>query len=404
MKRKVVLSLSICGLLLSTPLASAETLLNDESTQSIKQIESQLQKQNEDIEHITSQQDQLKIKIHDFELKIQGLQINKVQQESEILNLKRSINNLEGAVYEVETSIEKRKEMFKKRALSLQDEDRSMAVLRIILNAESFSDFLGRLGAASTIMENDQAMVDQYEKEQKRLKVLKDDKAKRLEEVKKENEKLKAIEQELLAEKAEQEGLINKLEKSKLNKILSKQQLENRRLELERERQALEEKQQMEWQQRHQVNVSSPVAFSATGYDVRNISAVTAAQIDAMLEGRLKGYGGKYYEVGHKYNINPAFLASISMAETGGTDIDDRNNVGGLMKPGKGKMSFTSIDDCIEYMGLLLIRMYINDGLVTVDQIHTRYSPDGADNDPNNLNSNWVANVYKFMRKAGVSI
>lgn len=43
------------------------------------------------------------------------------------------------------------------------------------------------------------------------------------------------------------------------------------------------------------------------------------------------------------------------MAETGDTAIDERYNVGGLMKHGGGKMSFSSIEECIEYMGLLLL-------------------------------------------------
>lgn len=46
---------------------------------------------------------------------------------------------------------------------------------------------------------------------------------------------------------------------------------------------------------------------SGYNYDARKVSNVTPVQIDSILKGKLNGYGKKYYEVGHKYGIDPAF-------------------------------------------------------------------------------------------------
>lgn len=112
--------------------------------------------------------------------------------------------------------------------------------------------------------------------------------------------------------------------------------------------------------------------------------------------------GEVFYRAGHDFGIDPGFLSAISMAETGGDSnwLRKYNNIGGFIY--NGPMRFASIEDSIHYMGSILTRLYLKDGLVTVEQIHSMYSPVGAANDPTNLNGNWVNNVYAYMGDAGV--
>jgi murein DD-endopeptidase MepM/ murein hydrolase activator NlpD len=140
-------------------------------------------------------------------------------------------------------------------------------------------------------------------------------------------------------------------------------------------------------------------------YDVSQDSGVTGATLNSKLGGRLKGMGGKFDSVGEKYGIDPAFLASIAMHETGnGTSnaIKNKNNVGGIM--GKnGLKSFDSVGSSIDALGSLLKRLYVDQGLTTVEAIQKKYAPNGADNDPTGLNSHWVGGVTKFLEGFGVS-
>ena len=129
--------------------------------------------------------------------------------------------------------------------------------------------------------------------------------------------------------------------------------------------------------------------------DVRKQSGITGKALNTSLKGNLSGYGNDYLVAGQKYEIDPAFLAAVSMHETGNGRVTNGNNVGGMMGS-KGLMSFGSIGEGIDAMAKNLKKLYIDDGLTTPEAIQKRYSPIGASNDPNNLNSNWLSGVTGF--------
>lgn len=145
---------------------------------------------------------------------------------------------------------------------------------------------------------------------------------------------------------------------------------------------------------------------SATS-DVRTISNITASQLDAMLQGRLEGYGSALISVGTKYGIDPLFLAGIAMHETGrGTSpaLINKNNAFGEMSRSGGLRTFSSILESIESAGSFLKRLYIDQGLITPAQIQPKYAPEGASNDPTGLNSNWTSGVTSFWNNFTSSI
>lgn len=399
MKSKKIIGLSIASVVLLAPTVQASTtigtLSNLENEQA--QVKTKIQQENEAIQNIESHQTELNSDLQTLDDRIQELEISIFEQHSEILESKQKVYNLSTATDEIKQRLEKRTSLMKDRALTLQKEHSSVTYLNIIFGAESFSNLLDRLNAIHLIVKSDQSLIKQFESDQEeyeRLYKEQDDKLDQLETL---NANLKKLENELIAEQARKQKLVKVLNESKTNRAENKIKLEEKNGKLQKEIDSLK--------QPINSTYSLPPIEAAGGmynFDVRNMSNLTIEQLESALSGKLKGYGAKYYEVGHKYGIEPAFLVGISMAETGGTAIDHRNNIGGFMKRKGGKMTFSSIDASIEYMGLLLTRLYIRDGLVTVEQIHKRYSPEGASNDPTNLNVNWVSNVYKFMAKAGI--
>jgi uncharacterized FlgJ-related protein len=96
-------------------------------------------------------------------------------------------------------------------------------------------------------------------------------------------------------------------------------------------------------------------------------------------------------------------LAAIAVHETGnGTSsaAKNKNNIGGMM--GKnGLMSFSSLEEGIDKMASNLKRNYIDQGLTTIQQIQKKYAPNGAANDPTNLNSYWTSGVNKYYKMFG---
>ena len=133
----------------------------------------------------------------------------------------------------------------------------------------------------------------------------------------------------------------------------------------------------------------------------------TAADLDEYLKGRgvLEGKGEKLIELQNKYGISASFLAAIAISESNGVGkfAKNYNNVTGITMPGgKGFRNFNSVEECLEYTAKLLKEQYVGRGLTTIAQIHSKYCPIGADNDPGNLNVNWGYNVGTKMTDMAV--
>ncbi|MBL4952092.1 glucosaminidase domain-containing protein [Neobacillus sp. YIM B02564] len=139
-------------------------------------------------------------------------------------------------------------------------------------------------------------------------------------------------------------------------------------------------------------------------YNVKRISAVTASELNKVLGGKLKGHGADFVRTGKKYGIDPAFLAAISMHETGnGTSSAIRrlNNVGGIMTAdGRKIRHFKSVAASIDSLGSLLKRRYLPIGKDTPAKIQPMYCPVGAKNDPGGLNKYWLNGVVHYWQKA----
>lgn len=66
-----------------------------------------------------------------------------------------------------------------------------------------------------------------------------------------------------------------------------------------------------------------------------------------------------------------------------------------------GLMSFSSLEEGIDKMASNLKRNYFDKGLTTIEQIQKKYAPNGAANDPTNLNSYWTSGVTKYYKMFG---
>lgn len=145
-------------------------------------------------------------------------------------------------------------------------------------------------------------------------------------------------------------------------------------------------------------NNNSPIN---SNYDVRNNSGITAEQLNGRLKGALSGQGQTFINAGKQYGIDPAFLASISMFETGnGSSSAARNKHNAMgISNSRGPIAFNSIESSI-YAGARNLRNnYVNQGLTFVAQIQRKYCPVGAENDPNGTNGEWRNGVTNNLRR-----
>lgn len=145
--------------------------------------------------------------------------------------------------------------------------------------------------------------------------------------------------------------------------------------------------------------LQAPLSNSGFRFGGLQFQEMDASWLNSKLDGVLQGKGELFIEAGRKYQINPSFLAAVSMHETGNGASNAarfKNNVAGMM--GKnGLKSYDSVEESIFDMARNLRQNYLDEGKLTIAQIGAKYAPIGAANDPTGLNNHWVNGVQRYM-------
>lgn len=103
-------------------------------------------------------------------------------------------------------------------------------------------------------------------------------------------------------------------------------------------------------------------------------------------------------------NVEQSKIAiAISKWETGAYTSElfkNSNNLGGLYDSTNRRFyKYSNVEEGIESFVRNLKVGYFDKGLNTIEQIQKKYCPIGAENDPLNLNSNWITGVRYFYEK-----
>jgi beta-N-acetylglucosaminidase len=132
----------------------------------------------------------------------------------------------------------------------------------------------------------------------------------------------------------------------------------------------------------------------------------TEADLNKFLsdKGVLKGKAKTFIAAAKKYNISAAALAAICVHESGrGTSslAVKKNNIGGIRPKGDNKnfRTFSSIDECIEFIAKLLRNNYANIGLTKLYQVNAKYCPVLTEADINGTNGLWARQVNYFLEQ-----
>ena len=111
----------------------------------------------------------------------------------------------------------------------------------------------------------------------------------------------------------------------------------------------------------------------------------------------------KIKKVAQDYGVDWKLAVAISMHETDNYKsyvFNYKNNVGGLWNGIKGEFySYDTLDEGIEAYISNLKTNYYNEGRTTIETIQPKYAPIGAENDPNNLNSDWIPGVTRYYNE-----
>lgn len=111
----------------------------------------------------------------------------------------------------------------------------------------------------------------------------------------------------------------------------------------------------------------------------------------------------KIKKVAQDYGVDWKLAVAISKHETWDYTsyiFKHQNNVGGLWNGMKGEFySYDTLDEGIDAYISNLKTNYYDEGRTTIETIQPKYAPIGAENDPNNLNSDWIPGVTRYYNE-----
>jgi hypothetical protein len=132
--------------------------------------------------------------------------------------------------------------------------------------------------------------------------------------------------------------------------------------------------------------------------------AVSAASLDRYLASKgspLTGQGAAFLQSGLEHRVDPRLVIAIAGAEGYfGVSTCAPFNAWGWGCPSR-PFAFRSWAHAIDMITLGLRDGYLDAGLTSVGQIHLRYAPPNAANDPTGLNFAWADNVARFLVEQG---
>lgn len=218
---KWALTSFVAILLLSSVLAAPSAFASSlkEMQQQQKQLEQKKNTLHSDIKKKEAQMDTNKSTIDDIMDQITKLnkQVNETNEkinlvEAEIAKTTAEIQALKSSIVDLENKIEERDLVLRDRARAMQANGGSVSYLDVLLGANSFSDFIDRFSAVTTIVDADRKIMKQQAADIEQLEEEKKLVEQKLAEQEKNKKKLKDLKASLETQKKEKDQLIDKLE------------------------------------------------------------------------------------------------------------------------------------------------------------------------------------------------
>ncbi|YCA22053.1 NlpC/P60 family protein [Bacillus sp. JZ35] len=179
------------------------------------EVNKNLQKKKEELSKLEAKQEELAQKLKDIDEKALKTsdQIEEKQKENE--KTKKEIKALKKEIADTEKRIEDRNKFLKKRVRALQESGGSTKYIDVLLGAKSFSDFISRAGAVSTLINADSEIIKEQEKDKAELQKSENELNTKLENVQNTLAKLETLQSDLNKQLDEKDKLFKQVKKQK---------------------------------------------------------------------------------------------------------------------------------------------------------------------------------------------
>ncbi|MEI4789387.1 NlpC/P60 family protein [Bacillus sp. FJAT-53060] len=179
------------------------------------EVNTNLQKKKEELSKLEAKQEALALKLKEIDEKALKTsdQIEEKQKENE--KTKKEIKALKKEIADTEKRIEERNEFLKNRVRALQENGGSTKYIDVLLGAKSFSDFISRAGAVSTLINADSEIIKEQERDKAELQKSENELNTKLENVQKTLSKLETLQTDLNKQLDEKDKLFKQVKKQK---------------------------------------------------------------------------------------------------------------------------------------------------------------------------------------------
>ncbi|MCM3195525.1 C40 family peptidase [Priestia megaterium] len=249
MKKKMLLlnTTVLLGLggVLSTP-AYASTIQDMESQKSQIQnqrqdVQSNIKAASDELTRLQAEQDQMKAQLERLTLAEEENNKKAEKTEADIKETSKQVEQLEKEIKLLQEKLEKRNDILKDRARSMQESGGNVEYLQVLLGSSSFSDFVDRALAVSTIVDADRGILTETKNMQDELKTKQADVKSKLASLENMKAELDEMTVQLAAQKKQKDALAKELKDKEAKNEELKASLQSKDSSLANEQSTLEQ-------------------------------------------------------------------------------------------------------------------------------------------------------------------
>ncbi|MGG0888309.1 murein hydrolase activator EnvC family protein [Cytobacillus horneckiae] len=189
-------------------------------------IDSKLNKADSEIQRLQDEQKTVESEIKRLDTEIKDAETKITEKNNEIKAKNEEIERLKKEIEILIDRIEKRNELLKDRARSMQESGGVVSYMDVLLGAQSFSDFIGRVGAVATIVEADQVILKEHQADKDKLEETQAKVKEELASLEKMRNELEQMKSKLSDQKKQQDNLKSILKKEEDHKHAEKVSME----------------------------------------------------------------------------------------------------------------------------------------------------------------------------------
>lgn len=175
-------------------------------------VNSTINQAKQKIDSLQGQQVDVKTEMKRIDLAIGDTNTKIREKQAKVGDTKAQIAKLQSDIKVIQERIKKRNDLLKERARNYQETGGMVNYLEVLMGSQSFSDFIDRANAVSTIMEADQEILKQADADKKELETKQAQVEKELSSLQSMLKELNKMNEQLNSQRAEKNKLLGSLQ------------------------------------------------------------------------------------------------------------------------------------------------------------------------------------------------